>query len=120
MIAGLILFAVVAHFVMKPSMASPDSVAPPELRALVALALLACALSLPLRRRIPKRPSDQSADLFWATAATPALLTWAILEGASLLSIVLYAFTGEPLAMGPAVIAILIFLLLNPGRFDRV
>lgn len=119
LITGVLLFALVAQFVMKPSMAAPGAVAPAVFRALVALALAACAAALVLRRRIPRRSTADSADLFWAMAATPALLMWAVLEGACLVSILLYGLTGAPVALVPAAVAVFMYLLLNPSRLDR-
>ena len=119
LITGVLLFALVAQFVMKPSMAAPGAVAPPVFRALVALALAACAASLVLRRRIPRRSTVESAELFWATASTPALITWAVLEGACLVSILLYALTGTPGALVPAAVAVFMYFLYSPWRLDR-
>src|SRR5688500_17166903 len=86
MVTGVLLFAIVGHFLLRPGMADSGDLPPVMLRALLGVALGACALSLLLRRRVPQRSSDESVDLFWTTATTPALLTWAPLEGASLLA----------------------------------
>jgi hypothetical protein len=118
--AGVLVFALVGHFVLRPALA-PSGALPPLLPPLLlASALGACALSFLLRRRVPRRPTDASADLFWATATPPALLTWASLEAASLLAVLVYAFTGSPSAVGVAALAILLLVVvLNPARLER-
>jgi hypothetical protein len=119
MVTGALLFAVVSHFVLRPTMATAGNLPPLVLRSLLGLALGACALSLLLRRRIPQRSSDVSSDLYWMTAAGPALMTWAPLELASLLAVVLYARTGAPSAIAVAGIAVALFVVLNPAHFER-
>ena len=119
MVTGVLLFAVVGHFVLRPAMANSGDLAPIMLRTLLGVALGACALSLVLRRRVPQRSSDESVDLYWKTAATPALLTWAPLEGASLLVIFLYARTGAQSTIAVAAIAVLLFVALNPAHLER-
>ena len=119
MVTGLLLFALVGHFVLRPTMANSGDLPPVMLRAFLGVALGACALSLLLRRRIPPRSSDESVDLFWTTAATPALLTWAPLEGASLLAVFLYARTGAPPTIAVAAVAVLLFVALNPAHLER-
>ena len=119
MVTGVLLFALVGHFVLRPAMANSGDLPPVMLRAFLGVALGACALSLFLRRRIPQRPSDESVDLFWTTAATPALLTWAPLEGASLLAVFLYARTGASPTSAVAAVAMLLFVALNPAHLER-
>ena len=119
MVTGVLLFAVVGHFVLRPAMANSGDLPPIMLGTLLGVALGACALSLVLRRRVPQRSSDESVNLYWATAATPALLTWAAVEGASLLAIFLYARTGAQATIAVAVIAVLLFVALNPAYLER-
>ena len=119
MVTGLLLFALVGHFVLRPAMANSGDLPPVMLRAFLGVALGACALSLFLRRRIPQRPSDESVDLFWTTAATPALLTWAPLDGAGLLAVFLYARTGASPTIAVAAVAMLLFVALNPAHLER-
>ena len=119
MIVGVLLFALVSHFVLRPTMADAEALPPVVLPALMALAVGACAVSLLLRRRVPRRSTDESADLFWTKAATPALVTWAPLEAASLLSVFLYARTGSQPAIAVAAVALLQFVLLNPAYLER-
>ena len=119
MVTGVLLFAVVGHFVMRPTMATSGDISPVVLRSLLGLALAACALSLVLRRRVPQRSTDESVDLYWTTAASPALVAWAPLEAASLLAIYLYARTGAQITIAVAAVAVLIFVALNPAYFER-
>jgi hypothetical protein len=119
MVTGVLLFAVVGHFFLRPAMANSGDLPPIMLRTLLGVALGACALSLVLRRRVPQRSTDESVNLYWTTAATPALLTWAPLEGASLLAIFLYARTGAQTTIAVAAIAVLLFVALNPAYLER-
>lgn len=122
MVTGVLLFAVVSHVFLRPAMATmanSGDLPPIMLRTLLGVALGACALSLVLRRRVPQRSSDESVNLYWTTAATPALLTWAPLEGASLLAIFLYARTGAQTSIAVAAIAVLLFVVLNPAHLEK-
>ena len=92
---GVLLFAGVSHFVTRPSMAGQAALSPTVTRALLAAALAACAVALLLRRRVPLRSRDVSADLYWTTAASPALIAWAPLEAASIAAVYLYGRTGS-------------------------
>ena len=58
MVTGVLLFAVVGHFVLRPAMANSGDLPPIVLGTLLGVALGACALSLVLRRRVPQRSSD--------------------------------------------------------------
>lgn len=120
MVTGMVLFALVGHFVMRPSVAA-DLVDFPAalLRALIGVSLGACCLSLLLRRRVRRRAADESADSFWMTAAGPALVTWAFLDAASLLGILLYALTGSPSGLGVTAVAVVLFVILNPAHLER-
>jgi hypothetical protein len=89
------------------------------LHVLLGVALAGCALSLLLRRRVPRRATDESKDLFWTKAATPALVMWASLEAPCLLAIFLYGRTGSQSALGVAAIAAVLFVILNPGYLER-
>lgn len=83
------------------------------------LSLGACAMSLVLRKRVPQRSTDESANLFWTSAATPALLTWASLEAASLFAILAYALTGSQLPIAVAAVTVILLVVLNPARLER-
>ena len=119
LVSGVCLFALVSHFALRPAMGGSTQLPSTLVPALLGVALAACALSLLLRRRIPRRSTDESADLFWSGAVTPALITWAAVEGAGLLSVLLYALTGAQSAIAVAAVAIILFLSLNPTFLER-
>ena len=85
----------------------------------LAAALGLCAVSLLLLKRVPRASAGESADSFWMRAASPAQVTWAVLEGAALLCIVLYSQTGSRTAIAVALIPIVILVLLKPVYFER-
>jgi FtsH-binding integral membrane protein len=117
MCAGLILFAIVAHFVLLPNASGTGlaSITP----ILLAVSLAGCVVSIFLSRRVPRLTSGESADSFWKRTGPPALIVWAFLEGAALLAIVLYSQTGSRAAISVAAVAVFVFVLLNPAYFER-
>lgn len=120
LVTGVLLFGLVGHFVMRPSQAAEASEFPAALLpGLLGVALAVCVLSLVLRRRIPRRSADESADLFWVAAVAPAMITWASLEAASILSIFLYVRTGSLSAIAVAALAVALFVVFNPANLER-
>jgi hypothetical protein len=116
---GILLFAAVNYFLIRPARAG-ESLAPAVLGALLGLSLAASAFgALVLRRRVPRRNTDESADLYWTTAAAPALLTWAPLEGGALIGLVAYLLDGSPAGLAVAAVALAGLIALNPGRLER-
>lgn len=119
LIVGVLLFAAVSHFVMRPTM-SDRPLPPAVVGGMLGASLLACALAvLVLRPRVPQRSADESTDLYWSTAGTPALVTWSVLEGSTLLATIAYMLGATPLALGVAAIGLLGMIVLNPGRLER-
>ena len=119
LVTGVILFGLVAHFLLRKTTADFGQIPPLAINALLGLSLCACAVSLLLRRRVPQRATDESADLFWTKATTPAMVMWASLEAPCLLTIYLYMRTGSPSAIGVAAVAVVLFIILNPGYLER-
>ena len=119
LVTGVLLFAVVGYFIYKPTDANSGGLAPGTVGVLLGLSLGACALSLLLRRRVPKRSIDESADLFWKAAGPPAMLVWMPLEAASLLAVFVSARTHSIQAVAVAAVAVLLFIVLNPGYLER-
>jgi hypothetical protein len=119
MITGIVLFAVVAHFVMRPSMTGATDISPDIQRLLPGVALGAALVSLVLRRRVPRRSAGESPDSFWLKASSPALVTWALAEGGALLGVFLYGVVGLQSGIGIAAIAVVIMIIENPGRLER-
>jgi hypothetical protein len=117
LVTGVLLFAIAGHFVLRPISADPGGLAPAN-RVLLGLSLGASVLSLLLRGRVPKRSSDESADLFWSVAGPYAMRVWAALEAASLLAVLVYTRTRSIAAVVVAAVALLLFIVLNPGYFE--
>ena len=114
----MILFAIVAHFVMVPKASASGNLAS-NTPIFLALSLAACAVGIFLSTRVPRPTSGESPDSFWQRAGPPALRAWAFLEGACLLDVVFYSLTGSRAAISLAGIVVLIFILLNPAYFER-
>ncbi|HJP59621.1 MAG TPA: hypothetical protein VJ865_06465 [Gemmatimonadaceae bacterium] len=118
MAAGMILFGIIAHFVLAPN-ANPSGALATRVPVALAAALGLCAVSFLLLKRVPRATAGESTDSFWMRAASPAQITWALLEGAALLCIVLYSQTGSKTAIAVALIPIVILILLKPAYFER-
>ncbi|HEY4670914.1 MAG TPA: hypothetical protein VIG78_02515 [Gemmatimonadaceae bacterium] len=118
MVAGLILFGLVAHFVMLPKR-SPGVGLIPLLPWLLGVSLVGCALGILLSMRVPRPSTNESPDPFWRRAAPLAMIAWTPLEGAGLLAIVVHSLTGSTAAAIVAIVAVIVFLLLNPSYFER-
>ncbi len=119
MVTGVLLFAVVGFFVFKPSDPSSIELTPRLIAALLALSLGTCALSLLLRRRVPRKTNAEPADAYWVAATPRAMMAWAPLEAGSLLAVYLSARTHSITAVAVAVVTVLVFITLNPGSLER-
>ena len=119
MITGVLLFGLVAHFAIRPSIKDSGDIPVDVVRLLLGLALVGCVVSLLLRRRVPQRATDESADLFWTRAATPAMVAWASLDASCLLGVFLYMNTGSVSAIGVAAVGVVLFVILNPASLER-
>jgi hypothetical protein len=117
MASGIVLFGIVAHFVLAPK-ADPSGGLAPLVPGLLAVAIGLCALSSLLLKRVPRPANGESADSFWLRAAPPTLVTWAPLEGAALLCVVLYSQTGSKTAIAVALVPIVLVVLLKPAYFE--
>ena len=113
----MILFALVAHFVLLPKASGGGNLAGIT-PILLVISLVGCVLGIFLSTRVPRPANGESADSFWKRAGSPALIAWAFLEGAGLLAVVLYSRTGSRAAISVAGVAIFIFVLLNPRYFE--
>ena len=119
LVVGVVLFTAVSHFIMRPSM-SAQPLPPLVLAGMLGVSLMASALAvLVLRPRVPQRSADESPNLYWSTAGAPAIVTWAVLEGAALLAVISYMLGASPVALGVAAIAVLGMIALHPGRLER-
>ena len=117
--SSVVLFALVAHFVLRPAVAQDAQWAPALSTALLVASLCACAVGLVMRRRVPRRSTDQSADLFWTAASAPALVTWALFEGAGMLAVIDYTRTGQSAALVVAGIGVALMVAFHPARLER-
>jgi hypothetical protein len=116
---GVVLFAIVNYFVVRPTMAA-ESVPPLVVNVLLGVSLAASALGVVvLRGRVPRRSTDESADLYWTRAMGPAIIGWAPLEGGALMSLVAYMLNGSVASLAVAGIALLGMIVLHPGHFER-
>jgi hypothetical protein len=86
---------------------------------LLGLSVAAGAAALAFRRGIPRRSTNESTDAFWAKAAQPALRMWALVELMCLLDVILYLQSGSQVAIGLAVVGVLLFVALNPGSLEK-
>ena len=116
--AGVILFAIVAHFLMVPKASASGNLAS-NTPIFLALSLAACVVGIFLSTRVPRPTGGESPDAFWQRAGPPALRAWAFLEGACLLDVVFYSLTGSRTAISVAGVVVLTFVLLNPTYFER-
>ncbi|MFL5481847.1 MAG: hypothetical protein ACJ8AK_06625 [Gemmatimonadaceae bacterium] len=117
MAVGIILYAIVAQFVVLPNANTSGNLAT-MIPMLLAVALALCALPVLLMNRVPRPAEGESTSAFWLRAGSPALVTWTPLEGAALLCVTLYSHTGSKAAIAVAGLAVLIMLLLRPGYFE--
>jgi len=83
------------------------------------LANLAVAAGF-FRPRIPQRRTDQSPDDYWVTteARAAAIVIWAMIEGAGLISLVGYLLTGNVVPAAVAALAIVTLIVLRPSRLE--
>jgi hypothetical protein len=118
-ITGIILFFLIIELLIKR--VGGERAFPPELTpVLIGVSFAASALSaLWLRTRIPRRNTDESADLFWTNATQPAMIAWAPFEGAALAGLMAYMATFSPLALGAAAVGLLGLIVLNPWFLER-
>ena len=119
MVTGIVLFALVAHFILLPGNTESSQFDPTVARGALAVALALCGLSLLLLRGVPRRSADDSAETFWRTAAPRAMPVWAALEGAGLAAVVIYSQSGRPESIAVALLAVALYLLINPSYLER-
>jgi NhaP-type Na+/H+ or K+/H+ antiporter len=116
---GIVLFALVTHFVVRPNRSDLPQLPMKVVWAIIAGSVAVSAVSVVLRRRVPRRNTNESADLFWSTATAPALITWMPLEAGGLLGVIAYMLSGAPLAWLAVGIALAGFLAFNPASLER-
>lgn len=118
-IAGIVMFAIVIQFLVRPR-GTTEPLPAMAVNALVGFSLAASALSFFfLRNRVPRKNTDESANLYWTRASQSALIAWAPFEGAALAGLVAYMHNGSVAALVAAGIALLGLITFHPGRFER-
>jgi hypothetical protein len=109
--------AVARYTAGNPWLASDRSTALMLAVAPVALVLLAITV---LRPKVPARTFDQSPEAFWVQPETrgPAIVLWAVIEGAGLGAAVTYYLTGGLAPAAAFVVALLAEIHMRPGRLE--
>lgn len=118
MVIGVIIFAVVAHFLLVPK-ADPTGPLAAHIPLFVGLSLAGCVVGILVSYRIPRASSGASGQSFWTTAGPRAMICWALLEGSALLAVVVYSLTASRAEIAVAMLIIVVFALLNPGYFEK-
>lgn len=117
---GIVLFALVVHFIVRPARPELPQLPTTVIWALVAVSIAASALSVILRRRVPPRNANEPADLFWSRASQPTLITWMPLEAGGLLEVVAYLLGGSAVAGLAVGIALAGFIAFSPASLERL
>lgn len=117
LIAGIVMFVVVASFVRQP--VPPNEAATSLGRLIPALAIVAFGAAVFLARRLPRRPSTQSRDEWWGANQPGAIVIWALLESVGLLGSVLYFMSGSSYYLIWVGLSLLMFLFYSPGRLSE-
>jgi hypothetical protein len=118
-VIGVVLLAVVGRVVLRAQYVASPPLPDVVLNAVLAASLAAIALAFVVRTRVPKRVSDESADLFWKRATSMAIVTWGILEVAGMLAIFAYVRAGSQTGAALTAAAVLAMLLLNPAYLGK-
>lgn len=111
----------VVMFISRARMEPPPSVDLTLGLALAGVAVLGIAIALTqLRQRIAPRGPDQSPADYWSNSRTrtAAMIFWAVLEGAGLLSVVAYYLSGSPIPLGVAVLAVIVGFVMRPAVLE--
>lgn len=116
---GVAFVALGVHLGLRPQL-KPEPLESSIVNVIVGLSLLVSAVALTLLRgRVPKKSTNESADLFWTRASLPALVSWAALEGGGLLAVVAYFLSGSTWALAAIGVALFGLLVISPGHFER-
>jgi|GEM_PF-3926566 len=111
----------VVMIMMRARMNPPPAVDLTLGLALAGVAVLGIAIALTqLRQRIPPRESNQSPEDYWGDARTiaAAMIFWAVLEGAGLLSVVAYYLSGSPIPLGVAIVSVIVGFVMRPAVLE--
>jgi len=120
LVIGSILVGIVFFFVVpRNGRAFRDDPLAGYLTAGLGLANLAVAIGF-FRPRIPQRRMDQGPDEYWMTneARGAAIVLWAMVEAAGLISWVGYYLTGRAVPAAVAALAVVTLITLRPSRLE--
>ena len=118
MISGVVILGVLVQTILRKNATDFPPLPTILVSVIPILSVVLCAAALLLRQIVPRRPSDASADLFWSKALAPAMIVWAVVEAAALVGIVGYWLGGSKPALGAAVVALAVFVFLNPRGLE--
>jgi len=121
LVMGCLAFAAVLFFIIVPQRAEQGiaPLPPVATNVLMGVSLAASALALLMRRRVPRRNTNESADLFWTAALRPALLSWSPAEAGGLIGLVAFMIAGSTYTLVVAGVAVVVLVSLYPGRLER-
>ena len=120
LVIGSILVGIVFFFVVRRNgPAFRDDPLAGYLTAGLGLANLAVVIGF-FRPRIPQRRMDQRPDEYWMTseARGAAIVLWAMVEAAGLISWVGYYLTGRAVPAAVAALAVVTLITLRPSRLE--
>ncbi|MDQ8164398.1 MAG: hypothetical protein P3A28_01390 [Gemmatimonadota bacterium] len=111
----------VVMFMLRARMDPPPTVDLTLGLALAGVAVLGIAIALTqLRQRVTPRGSSQSPADYWGDARIrlAAMIFWAVLEGAGLLSVVAYYLSGSPIPLGVAILSVIVGFVMRPAVLE--
>jgi hypothetical protein len=114
LIAGVVIFGLIVQFIFRQQTTPQPSLPPIVVTLIPGVSLALCAAALFLRRIVPRRASDESADLFWQRVLAPAMIVWAVLEAAGLIGVIGYWMGDSVPALGAAAASVVVSIFLNP------
>lgn len=120
-IARLIHAALIGCVTLCAALAWVAPGAPPApdfpLRRLLGPAMaIGFVVAVYLRRWLPARRPDETADAWWGVALPKAIAAWMLIEATCLVGCVTLFLTGDPTALIWIAVGLLIFILMSPGR----
>ena len=120
LVAGVLLVAAI-FYILRQRIGMTFGFAPSVGLIAAGLSLVSLTLALGfLAPRLPGRPADQAPEDYWARNEIrgAAVILWAMVEAAAILSWLGYLMTGSWAAAAVGLLAIAALALLRPGRFE--
>jgi hypothetical protein len=119
MVFGVLIFGAIGPIAFRQKVADSGALPDSVVNILVGASLAASIVGFLLRRLVPRRSVNDSADLFWTTAASRALIPWTLLEGGCLVAIIAWSLSGSLAALGVGGIGLLLLLAVNPWFLEK-